>query len=74
MRIIAATNRNLEEAVRVGIFGEDPYYRLNVMPGSLPALRERLDDTSADLAPFLVKKIALRQGGTVASAMVWCVC
>lgn len=61
VRIIAATNRNLEEEVRAGNFREDLYYRLNVMPVSLPALRERLDDI-ADLAPFLVKKIALRQG------------
>ncbi|MEH0873285.1 nif-specific transcriptional activator NifA [Pectobacterium cacticida] len=61
VRIIAATNRNLEEEVRAGNFREDLYYRLNVMPVSLPALRERLDDI-AELAPFLVKKIALRQG------------
>lgn len=61
VRIIAATNRNLEEEVRAGNFREDLYYRLNVMPVALPALRERLDDI-ADLAPFLVKKIALRQG------------
>lgn len=78
VRIIAATNRNLEEEVRAGNFREDLYYRLNVMPVSLPALRERLDDI-ADLAPFLVKKIALRQGrelrisdGAVRLLMTYC--
>ncbi len=44
VRIISATNRNLEEAVKDGLFREDLFFRLNVIPIYLPALRERKED------------------------------
>lgn len=60
VRVIAATNRNLEEEVRAGDFREDLYYRLNVMPIMMPPLRDRLEDVP-DLARFLVNKISQKQ-------------
>ncbi len=54
-RILAATNRNLEQAVKEGSFREDLYYRLNVVTIQLPALRERIDAVPLLAEHFLEK-------------------
>ena len=54
-RIIAATNQNLEERIQRGSFREDLYYRINVIPIPLPALRERREDIPALVDFFLAK-------------------
>ncbi len=61
VRLIAATNVDLEGAVDEGTFREDLYYRLNVMPIKLPPLRERAEDIP-ELSRFLIVKIAKAQG------------
>jgi len=61
VRVIAATNRNLEQLVAQGRFRQDLYYRLNVIPISIPPLRERRDDIPPLIEHFL-RKYA-RQGG-----------
>ncbi len=53
VRIIAATNRNIEEAVKKGIFREDLFYRLNVIKLRLPPLRERKEDIEPLATHFL---------------------
>lgn len=55
VRIIAATNRDLRQLIQQGLFREDLYYRLNVVPMRLPPLRERKDDISDLVHHFLVK-------------------
>ena len=60
-RIIAASNRNLEELVENGVFREDLYYRLNVIPIWLPPLRERREDIPV-LSEYFLNKIAEELG------------
>jgi DNA-binding NtrC family response regulator len=61
VRVIAATSRDLKALVAEGRFREDLYYRLNVLPIRVPALRERISDLEA-LADSLLETIALRSG------------
>jgi len=64
VRLVAATNRDLAEAIRVGAFREDLFYRLNVIPIHVPALRERPDDVAVLAMRFLSRAAARLQRGT----------
>lgn len=55
LRVVAATNRNLEEMIKKGEFREDLFYRLNVLPIHLPPLRERKNDIEALTFYFIEK-------------------
>ena len=62
IRVLAATNRNLEEEVKAGRFREDLFYRLNVLHVDLPPLRDRGEDVVL-LARYLLKRYAEQFGG-----------
>jgi len=59
LRVIAATNKNLEEAIEAGQFRQDLYYRLNVVSVEMPGLRERRDDIML-LANYFADKYGTR--------------
>ena len=58
-RLIAATNVDLEKAIKAGTFREDLYYRLNVIPMKMPALRDRIEDLP-DLVRFFLRRYNLK--------------
>ena len=64
VRLIAATNRNLEQEVKAGRFREDLFYRLNVFPIHLPPLRDRPEDIES-LANFFVGKYSRNSGRNI---------
>lgn len=66
VRVIAATNRNLEQLIKEGRFREDLYYRLNVVPISIPALRERREDILIT-AQYIIGKLNAEMGTIVTS-------
>ena len=66
MRIICATHRNLEEMIEKGMFREDLYYRLNVIPLEIPPLRDRKEDIPL-LVSYFVQKMNKKLNKSVGS-------
>ncbi|MBU0965752.1 MAG: sigma-54 dependent transcriptional regulator [Proteobacteria bacterium] len=64
VHVVATTNRNLEESVKNGEFRQDLYYRLNVIPLTLPPLRERKDDIEG-LAAYFIERFSRQYGKDV---------
>lgn len=71
VRVLAATNRDLEQSVRAGRFREDLFYRLNVFPLRVPPLRERGDDV-VRLAAVFAQRFASKLGRSVAPLTTDC--
>jgi len=72
VRVVAATNKNLVESMEKGLFRNDLYYRLNVIPINLPPLRERVEDIpllSLQFVERFAKKVGKSIGGFTPEAM-----
>lgn len=66
VRVLAATNRDLQEAVQSGVFRQDLFYRLNVFPIRVPPLRERTDDIPV-LMEYMIDRYSRRTGKRITS-------
>ena len=64
VRVVAATNRDLQSAIESGAFRSDLFYRLNVFPIAVPALRERTDDIPL-LVEYFIDRYARKSGKTI---------